>query len=189
MKMRTAKYCVVSLILAVLGASASAQSTPPTPNQTGFADFQRRVADYTSLRTRTTEGLNKLPEKATPEQIEVYKKSLQTAIRAARRTARKGDLLTPATAASIRNIIRKAYVGAARAQLRTEVMEAENKTVPVRVNGPYPEASEILEMPPKLLLLLPQLPKELRWRFVANNLLLMDNDTLLIVDYMTNALP
>jgi hypothetical protein len=36
---------------------------------------------------------------------------------------------------------------------------------------------------------LPQLPKQLRYRFVRQNLLLVDRENGLIVDYMTNALP
>jgi hypothetical protein len=57
------------------------------------------------------------------------------------------------------------------------------------VNGVYPETAELLEMPPSLLLVLPKLPKQVRYRFVGNNLLLVDRENHLIVDYMTNALP
>ena len=75
-------------------------------------------------------------------------------------------------------------------ELRDAVLkESENKAVPLRVNYPYPESQELLEMPPTLLLRLPPLPKQLRYRFVRNNLLLVDRENGLIVDYMTNALP
>jgi hypothetical protein len=74
--------------------------------------------------------------------------------------------------------------------LRKEVLvEAENKAVPVRVNHPYPESQELLEMPPPLLLRLPQLPKQVKYRFVRGNLLLVDRENGLIIDYMTDALP
>jgi len=53
----------------------------------------------------------------------------------------------------------------------------------------YPEAAELLEMPPTLLLALPPLPKQLRYRFVGTNLLLVDRENHLIVDHMANALP
>jgi len=69
------------------------------------------------------------------------------------------------------------------------LQESENKAVPLRVNYPYPESQELLEMPPPLLLRLPQLPKQIRFRFVGSNLLLVDRENGLIVDYMTNALP
>jgi hypothetical protein len=67
--------------------------------------------------------------------------------------------------------------------------EAENASVPVKVGSVYPEAAELLEMPPTLLLALPQLPKQVRYRFVGTSLLLVDRENHLIVDYMTDALP
>lgn len=74
-------------------------------------------------------------------------------------------------------------------ELRKTIFEAENKTVPLRINYPYPQSKEYTEMPPKLLLQLPQLPKELRYRFVGTNMLLVDRENNLIIDYMINALP
>jgi hypothetical protein len=59
----------------------------------------------------------------------------------------------------------------------------------MRINYPYPETKELTQIPPTLLLKLPQLPKELKYRFVQRNLLLVDTDNSLIVDYMLNALP
>lgn len=159
------------------------------PDRAALADFQKRIAAYSKLRARIAGGLQKLPLKATPEQIEAHKLALQKALIASRRSARQGAILTPRASAAIQRIISTAYVGEDRKVLRETVFEAENKTVQVRANSAYPESSELLEMPPSLLLALPKLPKELRWRFVADNLLLMDNDTLLILDYMTKALP
>ena len=82
------------------------------------------------------------------------------------------------------------FKGRERVEFRDTVLrEAENKAVPLRVNYPYPESQELMEMPPTLLLRLPQLPKQLRYRFVRQNLLLVDRENGLIVDYMTKALP
>ncbi len=44
-------------------------------------------------------------------------------------------------------------------------------------------------MPATLLLKLPTLPKELKYRYVNRNLLLVDSDNNMIVDYMIDALP
>ena len=73
--------------------------------------------------------------------------------------------------------------------MRKTILEADTAGVPLRVNYPYPEAKELTQMPPTLLLKLPQLPKEVKYRFVGRHLLLVDNDNGLIVDYMTKALP
>jgi hypothetical protein len=57
------------------------------------------------------------------------------------------------------------------------------------VNYPYPDSKEFSQIPPPLLLKLPQLPKEVKYRFVNYHLLLVDSDNDLIIDYMTKALP
>ena len=44
-------------------------------------------------------------------------------------------------------------------------------------------------MPPTLLLRLPQLPKQVKYRFVRNNLFLVDRENALILDFMTEVLP
>ena len=79
--------------------------------------------------------------------------------------------------------------GRERVELRQTVFEAETKGVPVRVNAAYPESKELTEMPPSLLLALPQLPKQVRYRFVGTNLLLVDRESNLIIDYMQRAVP
>jgi hypothetical protein len=68
-------------------------------------------------------------------------------------------------------------------------LEADTKGVPMRVNYPYPDAKEFTQIPPPLLLKLPQLPKELKYRFVNLHMLLVDSDNDLIVDYMLKAVP
>lgn len=89
----------------------------------------------------------------------------------------------------IRAIIKSEFKGRDRQELRETVFGAETKGIPVRVNYSYPESKEMLEMPPPLLLALPQLPKQIRYRFVGSYLLLVDRENNLIIDYMTNALP
>lgn len=175
--------------MAVFAVCASGQRALSATDSAAIEDFGKRVSAYSKLRARVARKLRKLPPKATPEQIDAHKLAFQKGILASRRNARQGDMLTPGAATSIRKLVGTAYVGEDRTRLRDTILEAENKNVAVRVNAPYPPTNELLEMPPTLLLVLPQLPKELTWRFVANNLLLLDNDNLLILDFMTNALP
>ena len=153
------------------------------------SDFEKRVKDYVAMREGVEAKMPKLPKDATPEQIEAHKKSFQDAVRAARAGARQGRLLTPDIAAFIRAAVKEEFKGRDLADLRETVFEAETKGVPLRVNYPYPESKELLEMPPTLLLRLPQLPKQVRYRFVGSNMLLVDRENGLIIDYMTNAVP
>lgn len=130
-----------------------------------------------------------LSKKATPEQIEAHKTALLKAVQTDRQGVKQGNIFTVEHSNAIREIVKQEFQGAKKAKLRNAVFEAENKAVPVRVNVAYPASQEQLEMPPALLLALPELPKQLRYRFVGQNLLLVDRENFLIVDFMTNALP
>ena len=142
------------------------------------------------MREALEEKMPKLSKEAKPEEIETHKKQFQERVRTARTGAKRGDVFTPEATTLIRAMIKDEFKGRERVELRNTVLkESDTKAVPLRVNYPYPESQELLEMPPTLLLRLPQLPKQLRFRFVGHNLLLVDRENALIVDYMTNALP
>jgi hypothetical protein len=130
-----------------------------------------------------------LPTDATAEQVAEHKTSLLRAVKSARSTAKQGYLFTPEVAGLFRRIIREEYSDAELTELRKTVIEAETAGVPIKVNAEYPEAKEKLEMPPRLLLALPQLPDELRYRFVGKYMLLVDKESGLILDFMANAIP
>lgn len=166
----------------------TASQLSPTDKQ-AIARFEGRVKDYVKLRTQIKNRLPKLSKDSTPEQIESYRKNFEAALRAARTGAKPGDIFNTEGSDYIRRTLKAEFKGQDRAQLREIVFEAENETVPLRVNYPYPEAKELTEMPATLLLQLPQLPKEVKYRFVGRNMLLVDRDNNLIIDYMVNALP
>jgi hypothetical protein len=153
------------------------------------AAFEGRVKEYATLRERLEDKLPKLPKEASPDQIKAHKTRFEEIVRAARPAAKQGDLLTPEIAEHIRATIRNLYTGEKLQALREEIMEAETAGVPLKVNYTYPDSKELTQIPPTLLLKLPQLPKQVRYRFVGKNLLLVDRENGLIVDYMTNALP
>jgi hypothetical protein len=151
--------------------------------------FRERVKDYAKLREAIEAKMPKLAKESTPEQIQAHKTEFEERVRAARAGAKPGELFTPDIAGFIRRTIKTEYKGAERTELRKTVLEAETKRVPLRINYAYPESDEFVEMSPALLLKLPQLPKQLRYRFVNRNLLLVDRENGLIVDYMLDALP
>ena len=194
MKRVTNPY-IFLLIFAMTAVAAMAQnpsslaaddaSTDPVTR----SEFENRVRAYTSRRENLEAEMQALPKQATAEQISAHKSALLKKVLADRKGAVRGNIFTPDAERMIRGIIGSHYSGRDRMELKKELAEAENKTVPVRVNAVYPEAAELLEMPATLLQLLPQLPKQVRYRFVGNSLLLVDRESHLIVDYMTNALP
>jgi hypothetical protein len=154
-----------------------------------IAAFEKRVKEYVTLREQLEDKMQKLPDKSTPEQIEAHKTAFEEIVRTARVGAKHGDIFNPGIAEYIRKTIRDEYKGKDRQELRKMVLEADTKGVPLRVNYPYPDSKELTEMPPALLLRLPQLPKQVRYRFVNRHMLLVDRENGLIVDYMLDALP
>ncbi|MET0650577.1 MAG: hypothetical protein ABW208_28550 [Pyrinomonadaceae bacterium] len=170
-------------------ATPATQVTVSPKHKAAFEAFEARVKDYVNMREGIEDKMPKLPKDARPEQIEVHKMALQKAVQAARASAKPGDLFVPELAAHIREVIKSETPTEVKQEVRETVNESEVKAVPLRVNQPYPESQEMLEMPPTLLLRLPQLPKQMRYRYVGRNMLLMDRENGLIVDFMPDALP
>jgi hypothetical protein len=187
--------CAASVAPTALAAPAKlpqeGQTAPvlsPKDRET-VATFEERAKAYAKRRELLEEKLPKLAKESPPEDIEAHKAAFQEIVRTDRAGAKQGDVFGPDIAAHIRAVIRNEFKGKERVELRQTVLGAETQGVPLRVNYPYPESKELVEMPPTLLLKLPQLPKQLRYRFVGRHLLLVDRENGLIVDYMMDAVP
>ena len=175
--------------LCAFAQAGAAQKSWSAEERKTLDEFENRAKAYSKMREDLEAKLPKLPAKATADQIEAHKKTFQKMVLEARAGAKQGEIFTPAAAALVRRTIKTEFGGKDGAELRKTVLEAETQGVAVRVNVSYPDSKEQVEMPPALLLALPQLPKQLRYRFVGTNLLLLDRENGLIVDYLTNALP
>lgn len=176
-------------VLALLITGLNAQNPLSADDKKIIADFELRAKRYVDRRKQFQRRLPKLPKDATPEQIDANKEALQKLIQKARINAKQGNMFTQSATQLIRSIIKREFKGYERAEIRQAVFEADTKGVPIRVNEPYPDAKELVEMSPPLLLALPQLPKELRFRYIGRSLVVMDRDNALILDYMKDALP
>ena len=183
------KTAVFIGLLALVGPAATAQNAFPYKDQEMVKAFEKRANEYAAQRSQIESRLPKLSKSASIEEIATHKLTLQNAIQKARASNKAGEIFTPESATLIRKMIKNEFKGWEGSEIRTTVLEAETKGVPVKINVPYPESAELVEMSPTLLLSLPQLPKPLRYRFVGRNLVIMDRDNALIIDYMTSALP
>ena len=188
------RYSGVLTVLAICctGIIGQTRLSPPSLSKTEkkvISDLEDGAKEYVALRERVRKTLPKIGDEATAAQIAAYKTSFQNAVRTARVNAKPGDIFTPASAALLKRLIKQEFKGWERNELRKTVLEADTKGVPLKINYPYPESKELVEMSPALLLALPQLPKELRYRYIGRNLAILDRDTALILDFMKNALP
>lgn len=185
----TGKTIVLIGLMALIGSVAAAQNAFPYKDQEMVKAFEKRANEYAAQRSKIESRLPKLSKAASIEEIAAHKLALQNAIQKERASNKAGEIFTPESAPLIRKMIKTEFKGWEGSEIRTTVLESETKGVPVKINIPYPESAELVEMSPTLLLSLPQLPKPLRYRFVGRNLVIMDRDNSLIIDYMTNALP
>jgi hypothetical protein len=151
--------------------------------------FEGRAKAFIKFRDKVYKKVPAVKKDATPEQIEAYKKSLQSELIRRRAGAKEGNMFTPETVVYFRRLIKKEFPGFEASELRKQVLEADTKGTPIKVNAPYPDDKELVQMPPPLLLALPQLPKDLRYRFIGRSFVVMDRDGSLILDVMRNALP
>lgn len=168
--------------------ASSAQGTSDSQKKL-LSQFQKDTRSYMKLRDTARRQVPKIGDDATRVDVERYKTAFQQAMRNARANAARGEIFTEEVSTWIRGLIRNEFKGWERSELRKTVLEADTTGVPLKVNAIYPETKELVEMPPALLLALPPLPKELRYRFIGRSLAILDRDTAIIVDYVTGALP
>lgn len=154
-----------------------------------FSTFDRLVKDYLEQRKTVAGKLPKLSKEAKPEEIEAYQKKFVEQLQAMRAGTKPGYIFRPEFTTYVRETIQTEFPPRDKAEIKQTILEAENKAVPLKINYPYPESQELSQIPPTLLLKLPTLPKEVKFRFVGRHLLLVDTDNGLIVDYTLNALP
>ena len=182
-----------AVVLVVAQKTDNPALAPPpvvTPaEKAAIQSFENEVKEYVKLRNKVREQAPKLSKDATPEQIHAYQKTLEESMRAARKNARRGELFKPDMADYIRRTLKTEFQGKDRKDIRDIVFETELQGVVLRVNYPYAQSAELSEMPATLLSKLPQLPKEVRYRFVGRNMLLVDRESNVIIDYMPEALP
>lgn len=187
--MHRSLFFILSAVFLLFEGSVITRAQLTPADKETISDFQKRAKRYVERRQELSSELPKLPAKATPEQIETFQRSLQAAVQKDRANMREGDVFTQQVSLLMRDLIKKEFVGFERSELRKQVLEADTKGVPLKANVIYPEEKELVPMPPPLLLTLPELPKELRYRFVGRAMILMDRDSGLIIDIMRNALP
>ena len=160
-------------------------------------EFNARVKAYMELQKRVSSNDPPLAKIETdPHNIAIRTKALANGIQQARTSAKPGDVFSPQVAQEFRQIIRAELHGKAGASSRETVKTgnpaeeegAAGKMV-LAVNGSYPDKAPRSSVPPGLLLKLPQLPKELEYRFLGRHLILLDSMSNLIVDYLLDVVP
>lgn len=153
-------------------------------------DFQNRVDAYMKVRKRAQSDVPALKPTDSSEDIAEHKRHLLHKIREARPHARQGTVFTPQVSDLFRRLIAADLRGPDAEQVRASLRRAAPVSpLSLRPNASYPEGLPLQSTPPSLLLDLPRLPQGLEYRIVGRDLVLLDVDAGLIVDYLPRALP
>jgi hypothetical protein len=181
--------------------SATPDSAPPGERVVGplspadaqaLATMNDRLKAYLEIHSRIEAALPKLPDEATPEQIDRNQREFEQKIREARASAKPGDIFTPEARPVIIRLLADVFGGADGKQLKASIMD-ENPLDPdafkIAVNGRYPDSVPLTTVPPQVLQALPELTEDLEYRFIGDALILLDAHSHTIADYIENALP
>ena len=181
--------CFATLVL--LSASVTlAQSPAPAPNSNNaklVTDFKARANQYLAWRQKTV-GAAPSPTDS-PEKLDAARHELANKIRTARAGAKQGAIFTPSIADYFRNQISATMKGPHGNEIRETLRDAEPVKMDLQINQSYPPDVPLQSTPPTLLLNLPELPKGLEYRIIDRELVLLDTDANIVVDYVLNAMP
>lgn len=181
--------------------SASPADAPSTERVVGplseaesqaLATMNAKVRDYVALHRKLEASLPKVPDQATPEQIDSNQRALEKLVRSARADARPGDIFTPEARPVIRRLLATVFAGDQGRQLKASIMD-ENVIDPVAlkvgVNSRYPDSVPLASIPPEVLQTLPKLTEDLEYRFIGDWLILLDTHAHVVADYIEDVLP
>ena len=168
----------ITLSLALLGWLAM-------PQADAFSEFKARVNAYAELRAGVQRelGLFAAPQESAAD-LGKGAHRLAEGIRKARRDAKRGDLLTPSGEKAFLNVLRPLMTGPEGAAILKTIRADLPTAFELQVNAEYPEAQALTTVPIDVLHALPQLPRDVEYRFAPRHLLLFDSRANVILDYL-----
>jgi hypothetical protein len=170
-------------LLTIAVCTAAAQG-----DTAALGEFERRLQAYLELRAALADRLEPLAPTADAVALASRQSALAAALKAARSTAKPGDLIPTAVNALIRAVVLDDFTRRAAAAERAVFSEVPNAPAPA-INRTYPAAAALPTVPPLLLSKLPRLPDNLQYRFYGRHVVILDGDVQIIVDFVANVLP
>jgi hypothetical protein len=178
--------------------SASPATAPPTERVVGplseadaraLATMNDRLKEYVELHKKVEATLPKVPDEATPKQIDTNQRLFEQKLRDARKGAKQGEIFTAEARPVIQRLLNAVFAGPEGKQLKASIMDENPVGISIGVNGRYPDNVPISTVPPEVLQTLPKLAEDMEYRFVGHNLILLDAHAHIIADYIPDAIP
>ena len=178
--------------------SKSPETAPATKRVVGplseadaaaLATMNDRLKDYVAVHKKVEEELPKLPTDASPEQIDKHQRGFEARLRAARASAKQGDIFTPEAQAVIKRLLAAVFDGPEGKQLLSSILDENPAGMKLTVNMRYPDSVPVSTMPPEVLQTLPKLSEDMEYRFIGRHLILLDAHSHVVADYIPDAIP
>lgn len=154
-----------------------------------LATMNRRLKEYVELHQKVESGLPKLPDEATPKQIDRHQRLFEQRMREARHTAKAGDIFTAEARPVILRLLAAVFNGADGRALKASIMDENPHEIPHGVNARYPDTVPLSTVPPEVLQAMPKLTEDMEYRFIGDDLILLDTHAHVIADVLEDALP
>jgi len=196
-KVTLAAALIGAICVAPIAGSAQAPAEKPAAvkpaqktNSDALAlqDFKKRVDAYMAVHNRVVKATPPLKTTDDPAAIASAKEGLALGLRDARAAAQAGDIFTPEIRAAFRRILVPELQGEDGKDAKEILKDDAPAAVPLKVNAKYPEGATRPTVPAAILTNLPQLPKELEYRFIDKHLALVDVQAGVVADFIPNAI-
>ena len=202
----------LAVCLVLISVGACNRDVPPPPKETkespasapstkrvvgplneadaaALATMNDRLKSYVEAHKKIEAGLPKLPENATPEQIDKNQRMFEAQVRAARKDARQGDIFGPEAQPVIKRLLASVFAGPEGKELMASILDENPTGMKLTVNMRYPDEVPISTVPPEVLQTLPRLSEDMEYRFIGRHLILLDSHAHVVADFIPDAMP
>jgi hypothetical protein len=180
-------------LLTFVSLTSSLQTQPAriNPNAKAIAKYEEGIAQYVTLHRELEATLPPLPADPTPMQVYQRQRDLERLIQGRRRGAKQGDLFVREVRPVLRRLLYAVFKNPEGNKLKRAIGEERppQEVVKLQINARYPDTIPLSTVPAPVLAALPQLPEELEYRFIDDQLILLDAHAHIIADYLTGAVP
>jgi hypothetical protein len=156
-----------------------------------LATMNDRIRDYLQVHIDVERSLPRLPDNATPLQIDRNQREFERRIRERRGAAKAGDIFTPEARPVILRLLAAVFAGPDGPRLMAAVRD-DNPAVSsfkFLVNARYPDTVPVSTVPVQVLQTLPKLTEDIEYRFVGRSLIILDTHAHTVADFIENAIP
>ena len=181
-------FVALTLVAPASQQTLAAQDATTAARESALKAFTDRVDAYVALKKKVQADLPKpKPGDRATGKVEQVEDTLASRLKAARSTAKAGDIFGDAGPYFKRIIEHDTETRGIRDAYAT--MQEVPAQSPPAVNAIYPEKAALATVPPLILVNLPRLPDGLEYRFIGRDLILRDRDANIIVDFLVGAVP